>query len=97
MNTDVQTATEIEFVIEATTKILKTLSAGQISNVTASGFRVQIDAADTTSIKPGEYKYQARATIGGKKYNIRFMPNKIKILDSVFVDDACTISGDYCC
>ena len=97
MNTDISTATEIEFTIDCYPPIEKTLSAGEIGSVTATGFRVTIDAADTETIKPGPYKYQARATISTKKYNIKFTPNKVKIMDSVFVDDNCTVTGDYCC
>ena len=90
-------ATEIEFTIDASTKINKTLSGGSISNVTATGFDVQIDAADTENIKPGPYKFQGRSIISAKLSNIVFTPNKIKIMDSVFVDDYCTVDGDYCC
>ena len=90
---DVSTATEIEFLIDAPTQISKTLGASQITSVTATGFTVQIDAADTSSIPEGGYKHQARVTIGSKLEHIRFTPNKIKIKDSVFVDDY--TPGDY--
>ena len=93
MNVDLVTATEIEYIVDCSTQISKTLTAGQIDSVTTTSFRVAIDAADTTNISVGEYKHQARATIGGKKYNIKFTPNKIKILDSVFVDS--NVVGDY--
>ena len=97
MNTDIQTATEIELTIDCYPPIAKTLSAGEIGSVTETGFRVTIEAEDTAEVKPGPYKYQARATISAKKYNIAFTPNKVKIMDSVFVDDKCAVPGDYCC
>ena len=87
MNEDISTATEVEFLIDAPTQISKTLSDNQVYAVTSASFKVRIDAADTASLCVGSYKYQARATIGGKKYNIKFTPNKIKVMDSVFVDD----------
>jgi len=93
MNTDLSAATEIEFSIDTPSRITKTLSAAQISAVTATQFSVQMDAADTETAKAGPYKYQGRATISGKTHNIRFIPNKIKILDSVFVDS--NVTGDY--
>ena len=89
---DLTAATEIEFTIDCNIK--KTLSGGSISNVTTTGFDVQIDAADTENVKPGPYKHQGRATVAGKLSNIVFTPNKIKIMDSVFVDSYTT--GDYC-
>src|SRR5680860_25520 len=95
MNEDISAATEIEFSIETPTRITKTLTAAQISNVTATQFTVQIDAADFASTRTGEYKYQARATLASRKYNIKFTPNKVKIMDSVFVDVGNSLAGDY--
>lgn len=85
MNDDISTATEIEFYIDTDDQIKKTLSAAQISSVTATQFSVAIDAADTETKTPGPYKFQARATIAGKKHNIKFTPNKIRLLESVFI------------
>ncbi len=85
MNEDISAATEIEFYIDTCDQIKKTLSDAQITSVTAAQFFVQIDAADTETKEPGPYKFQARATIAGKKHNIKFRPNKIRILESVFV------------
>ena len=85
MNDDISAATEIEFYIDTCTQIKKTLTASEISGVTATQFQVQIDAADTETKTPGPYKFQARATLAGKKHNIKFTPNKIRLLESVFV------------
>lgn len=93
MSDDISAATEVEFLIDCSSQISKTKTAGQITGVTATGFTVAIDAADTENIKPGSYKHQARATIAGKKYNIKLVPDKIKIMDSVFVDSY--TPGDY--
>ena len=84
-NIDLTTHTEIEFTIDAPTQITKTLSGSGISGVTATQFTVQIDAADTETLKAGPYKYQARATdSSGKISNAKFQPNRITIKDSVF-------------
>ena len=85
-NIDLTTHDEIEFTIDTPTQIKKTLSgSGGISGVTATQFTVQIDAADTETVKAGPYKYQARATdSSGKISNAKFQPNKITIKDSVF-------------
>lgn len=86
MNDDLSAATEIEFYIDTPTQIKKTLSSsGGISAVTATQFSVQIDAADTETVKAGPYKFQSRATIASKKHNIKHTPNQIKILDSILV------------
>ena len=81
--TGVSAATEIEVTIDCNPQVIKTLSGGSVSNVSSSGFNLQIDASDLTSIKPGLYKYQGRATIG-TLHNIRFTPNQIRLLESVF-------------
>jgi hypothetical protein len=83
-NDDLSSATEIEFYIDTPTQIKKTLSAAEISSVTTTQFSVAIDAADTASQAKGSYKMQARATVGGKKRQGRFTPNKIKLRESVF-------------
>ena len=85
MNDDISAATEVEFYIDTPTQIKKTLSAGEISGVTATQFTVQIDAADTESVRHGEYRFQARATIASKKHNIKFTPDKLILKKSVFV------------
>ena len=84
-NIDLRTHDEIEFTIDTPSQIKKTLTGGSISGVTATQFTVQIDAADTETVKAGPYKYQARATdSSGKISNAKFQPNKITIKDSVF-------------
>lgn len=84
-NIDLTSHTEIEFRIDAPDQIKKTLTGGSISGVTTTEFLVQIDAADTETLKAGPYKFQARATdSSGKISNARFQPNKIEIRDSVF-------------
>ena len=93
MNDDISAATEIEFRVDTSPQITKTLSASDITSVTATSFTVQINAADFATTPRGAYKYQARATIGGKKYNIRFTPNKFKILTSLF--ESTETPGDY--
>lgn len=85
MNDDISAASEIEFYIDTSPQIKKTLTDAEISSVTTTSFSVQIDAADTETVKAGTYKYQARATLAGKKHNIRFTPNKVRLMDSVFV------------
>ena len=84
-NIDLTTHTEIEFTIDTPTQIKKTKTGGEITGITATQFTVQIDAADTETVKAGPYKYQARATYSsGKISNAKFQPNKITIKDSVF-------------
>jgi hypothetical protein len=82
-NIDLSAATEIEVTIDTPTQIVKTLSGGSITATTTT-FTIAIDAADTATVAPGTFKYQARATIGGKKKQGRFTPNSILILPSVF-------------
>jgi hypothetical protein len=87
-NNDLSGVTEMEFGIDTPEQILKTKSAAQITNITTTQFKVHLVPNDTNTVKPGSYKMQARATFAdGKVYNIRFTPNRIKICDSVFVDD----------
>lgn len=83
-NISLASATEIEFIIDTPTQIKKTLSDTQISAVTATQFSVQIDAGDTETVEAGEYLFQARATISGKKTNGKFQPNKLILKDSAF-------------
>ena len=87
-NVDLTLATEIEITIDTPCQIKKTLSGGHISAVTAETFYLQIDSADTESVRPGRYKVQARFTDpSSKKTNGKFQPNSFTIRDSVFVDD----------
>ena len=81
--TGVELASEIELTIDCNPQVVKTLSGGGITGLSSSGFNCQIDASDLVSIKPGLYRYQARATIG-TKHNIRFVPDQIRLLESVF-------------
>ena len=92
-NNDLSGSSEIEFAIDTPTKILKTKSAGDITNVTTTQFKVTLAAADTENVQPGPYKMQARVTLTSKLYNVKFTPDKIKVMDSVFIDSY--ISGDY--
>jgi hypothetical protein len=85
--TDLTTASEIEFAIDAYPQIVKTLTGGHISDVSTSQFLVAIDAADTASVTAGNYKYQCQATVAGKISHGRFTPNKIIIRNSVFTDE----------
>jgi hypothetical protein len=82
--TDLTTATEIDFRIDTYPQVVKTLSAGQITALTATQFLVTIDAADLASVEAGNYKYQCRATLAGKIRQGKFTPNKIIVRDSVF-------------
>jgi hypothetical protein len=92
-NNDLSGSTEIEFGIDTPEKILKTLSDVEITNVTTTQFKVALVPADTENVKPGPYKMQARVTLSGKVYNLKFTPDKIKIMDSVFIDSY--IANDY--
>lgn len=83
-NEDISTATEIEFVIDTSTQIKKTFTAGQITNVTSTQFTVQIDASDTETVEAGEYLFQCRATVADKIRQGVFSPDKIEIRDSAF-------------
>ena len=85
-NDDCSTATELEYRLDSPSQVIKKLSAGEISTPTSTGFTITLDAADTTDIEAGIYKHQARVTLSGKVYTIRFTPDSMKILDSVFVD-----------
>ena len=85
-STDLSSATEIEFRIDSPVQISKTLTGGGVSNVTSTQFDVTIANTDTTNTPAGEYKYQARATIGANVIQGKFQPNKLIIRDSVFVD-----------
>ena len=91
----VASATEVEFGIDCRPEVVKRLSAGQISNVSATGFTVSLLPADFNNIKPGEYKCQARVTIAGTPYAVEFRPNKVRIVDSVFVEDLTEDYGRY--
>lgn len=83
-NVSLVAATEIEFIIDTATQIKKSLTASQITGVTATQFFVQIDAGDTETVKAGEYLFQCRSTIATKKTNGKFQPNSINILPSAF-------------
>ncbi len=86
-NEDLSSYSNIEFVIDATSAITKTLADGKITNVTATSFDVQVDAADTASVTAGKYKYQVRATSGSDKtYHGKLTPDGIKILQSSFIN-----------
>ena len=94
-NVDLTTFEEIEFSILTPRQILKTLSAGQISGVTANSFSVSIESSDTEQVAQGEYLYQCRATNAtGQIAHGKFTPDKIKIRDSVFVRQG-VIGNDY--
>ena len=79
----VELASEIEVTFDCNPQVVKTLSGGGITGLSSSGFLVQIDASDLVSIEPGLYRYQGRATIG-TLHNIRFVPDQIRLLESVF-------------
>ena len=81
--TGVSAATEIEVTIDCNPQVIKTLSGGHITGLSSTGFNLQLSASDLTTITPGLYKYQGRATIG-TLHNIRFVPNQIRLLESVF-------------
>jgi len=85
--TDLTAATEIDFRIDTDPQIAKTLTGGGVSAVSATRFSVAIDAANTSSVRAGDYKYQCRATLGGKLRNGRFTPNKFIVRDSVFTTE----------
>lgn len=89
---DLTSATEVEYVIDSPTRISKALTTGVTVN-SASQVTIQIDAADTTNIVPGPYKQQMRATLSGKLTKVKIQPNKIRITDSVWVDEY--VAGDY--
>lgn len=86
-NEDISTATEVEFVIDTPTQIKKSLTEGQITNVTATSFTVQIDASDTETVEQGEYLFQCRATVATKIRQGVFSPNKVEIQNSAFTDE----------
>lgn len=86
-NEDISAATEIEFVIDTPTQILKKLTAGQIINVTSTSFTVLILAADTETVKSGEYLFQCRATVAALIRQGRFSPNKVQIKNSAFTTE----------
>ena len=91
---DLTSYTEIEFIIDSPRQIKKTLSGGGIGSVTATQFNVDIDAADTARVSPGEYKYQVRATNGsGDKFHSKLTPNYVRILHSSFENP--TGGNDY--
>ena len=94
-NDDLSAATEIEFYVDTLTKIKKTLSNAEISGVTSTQFSVTLIPGDTESVPPGDYRYQCRATVGGKIKNGRFTPNRLKIVKSLMVSSALASSGDY--
>jgi len=84
INDDISAATEVEFRIDTPVAIKKSLTDGSITNVTTTGYTVQIDAGDTETLRSGPYKMQSRATIAGKIHHIRHTPNKVKVLNSVY-------------
>jgi len=86
-NIDLTTATEVEFRIDTQPQIVKTLTGGQVTDVTTTQFSVAIDAADTASVAAGRYKFQCRTTIAGDTLNGRFTPDKIIIRDSIFTNE----------
>jgi len=83
---DLPSATEVEIFIDTPSQIVKTLGEG-VSGVTAVSFVLTVPAEDTTSVKAGEYKIQARiTTAGGSRLFGRINPDKVRILDTVFTD-----------
>lgn len=85
-NKDVTTSTEIEVRIDTCPQITKTLTAGEITGVTATGFNVVILAEDTRSITPQNYEIQSRETsAGGIVTHGIFAPDMVSIKESIFV------------
>ncbi len=93
-NDDLSTATEIEFNIDTPTMIKKTLSAAEISGVTATQFSVALVPGDTENVPDGKYRFQCRATVGGLKKNGVFNPNRIRVMRSLMVVNTGS-QGDY--
>ena len=86
-NEDLTTATEIEFRIDCSPQVVKTLTGGGISGVTATGYAIALEPGDTTNIDAGEYKIQSRYTDSGGNINHgKFVPNKLKLIESIFVN-----------
>lgn len=84
-NIDLTSHTEIELIIDTPTQIEKSLTAGQITGVTATQFSVQIDSGDTESVEAGPYLIQSRATDSSGLFTQgKFQPNKITVKDSAF-------------
>ena len=84
MSGDVSASTQIEDTIDCYPQIILTLSAADISAVTSTGFSFQLAASDTADVKPGSYRYGARATIAGSISQIKPVSDLIRILPSVF-------------
>ena len=81
---DLTGATDIEYIIDSNPKIQLSLAAGDITGVTATGFRVNVKPSDTDGIKSGEYRHQIRATEGSSVTQGQFSPSVLRIADSIF-------------
>lgn len=97
-NVDLTTATEIEFTVakvdNVKTKFTKTLTGGAISGVTSTQYSVAVSPEDTDDFPSGEYIVQARYTdASGNIFQGKFVPNKVKILGSLFVEQG--TGNDY--
>ncbi len=93
-NIDLSSSSEIEFIVDTPSQIIKKLSESEISGVTSTQFVVQIDAADTENVQPGGYTVQARSTdSSSKKTNGKFQPNQLTIKPSAFVSSM--LGNDY--
>lgn len=83
--TDLSASLDIEFNIDTNPQIVKRMSAGEITGLTSTRFIVILDAADTTTVPAGPYRYQLLVTDANGKLSVgAFKPNKFTIKESNF-------------
>lgn len=88
VNKDLTVASEIVVGVETRNKLVqKTLTAGDIDNVTRDSFDVTFIPSDFENVVPGEYEMQGKATIAGITAQLEFLRD-VHVLDSIFVDTA---------
>ena len=84
-NISLSAASEIELRVDTAKQIVKTLTNGDISNVTSTQFEVAFVPGDTDNTVAGDYKYEVVATdSSSNKVHGKFSPDKITIAPSIF-------------
>jgi len=82
-------ADEIEAVIDTSPQIVKSLTGGGISGVSATQLTISVEDTDTVSKMPGEYTIELRSTdSNGKKTWGEIRPGYVVIIDSKFSNTA---------
>ena len=83
-DTDLTSATEIEFRIDCDPQITKTLTGGGIGGVTSSEFTVTIEDSDTANIDSKEYDFHVRSEKAGIWTQGEPNPKTVRVIYSSF-------------